>query len=154
LFFLFEHHLDCPGSGSVFPIRIRIQGSHFNTEPHGSGSGSETRVALIKKRKVLDFWYYRSWRELLHLAIFDLSLKHERKQHALERDLLPALLDCWPLYQLPRSFNTLLQAGLASPKCLSVILQTHTTPSFSRKFAEHLIKFKLQEKCKSSSSFC
>jgi len=39
-FFLFGHHFDCPGFGSrsVFPIRIRIPGSHFNMDPHGSGS--------------------------------------------------------------------------------------------------------------------
>jgi len=38
--FLFGHHFDCPGSGSVFPIRIRIQiqVSRFNTDPPGSGS--------------------------------------------------------------------------------------------------------------------
>jgi len=44
IFFLFGHHFDCPGSGSVFPIRIRIQGSHCNTDPHGSRSGSEILV--------------------------------------------------------------------------------------------------------------
>jgi len=40
LFPLFGHHFDCPGSASVLPIRIRIQGSRFNTDPHGSGSGT------------------------------------------------------------------------------------------------------------------
>jgi len=41
-FFLDGHHIDCPrsGSGSVFTIRIRIQGSHFNMDPLGSGSAS------------------------------------------------------------------------------------------------------------------
>jgi hypothetical protein len=31
IFFLFGHHFDSPGSGSVFPIRIR--GSHFYRDP-------------------------------------------------------------------------------------------------------------------------
>jgi len=42
IFFLLGHHFHCPGSGPgsvpVLPIWIRIQGSHFNTDPHGSGS--------------------------------------------------------------------------------------------------------------------
>jgi len=37
-------------SGSVFPKRIRIQGSHFNSDPHGSGSGYETPPAIIMWR--------------------------------------------------------------------------------------------------------
>jgi hypothetical protein len=53
----------------------------------------------------------RSWGEFLHLALFDLSLKHERRAHALERDLVAHLLASWPLYQLPRFFNTLLPVG-------------------------------------------
>jgi len=35
---LFGHHIDSPGSGSAFPKLVRIQGSHINTDPHGSGS--------------------------------------------------------------------------------------------------------------------
>jgi len=48
-FFLFGHHLDSPGSGSesVLPIRIRVKGSNFNTNPHGSGS--ETLAGAQKK---------------------------------------------------------------------------------------------------------
>jgi hypothetical protein len=57
------------------------------------------------------FVYFRSWGEFLHLALFDLSLKHERRAHALERDLVAHLLASWPLYQLPRIFNTLLPVG-------------------------------------------
>lgn len=36
-----------------------------------------------------------------------MSLKEERKYHHLEEDLLPSLLASWPLYQLPRTFNSL-----------------------------------------------
>jgi len=42
IFSPFGHHFDCPGSGSVFTIRI--QGSHFNTDPRESVSRSETLV--------------------------------------------------------------------------------------------------------------
>ena len=47
-FFLFGPHFDCPGSGSIFLIRIWIQGSHFNRDPHGSGSEKELSGRLFK----------------------------------------------------------------------------------------------------------
>jgi hypothetical protein len=34
-----------PGSGSAFPIRIRIQDSQMNAEPGGSGSTTVTTLA-------------------------------------------------------------------------------------------------------------
>ena len=47
IFPLYGHHFDCPGSESVFPVRIQIPGSHINTDPHGTGSGSETLIKRI-----------------------------------------------------------------------------------------------------------
>jgi hypothetical protein len=41
-------HFQAPGSGSAFPIRIRIQGSQINADPCGSES-----TALKKKPQLL-----------------------------------------------------------------------------------------------------
>jgi len=49
MFFLFGHHFDCPGSGSVFPILIWIQRSHINTDPHGSRSETLTVPRAISR---------------------------------------------------------------------------------------------------------
>jgi len=49
-FFFFRSHFDCAGSGSVFPIRIRILGSNFNTDPHASGS--EPTEKIIKDSSI------------------------------------------------------------------------------------------------------
>jgi len=38
IFSLYRSNIDCLESGSSFLIRIRIQGSHCNTDPHGSRS--------------------------------------------------------------------------------------------------------------------
>jgi hypothetical protein len=88
------------------------------TKIAGSGSGSISQRHGSADRdpdphqNVMDPEHCcRSWGEFLHLALFDLSLKHERRAHALETDLVAHLLASWPLYQLPRFFNTLLPVG-------------------------------------------
>jgi len=51
-----------------------------------------------------------SWPTFLHIAIFDLSIKTERRYHDLKTELLDPLLAGWHLYQLPRSLNVLTDA--------------------------------------------
>ncbi len=44
IFFTFVVQFGPPGSGSVFPMRIRIQPTKMNADPCGSGSGSATPI--------------------------------------------------------------------------------------------------------------
>ena len=46
-----------------------------------------------------------TWVDLVHLALFDLTLKTSRKFHDFDRDLVPFCLFNWPVFQLPKEMN-------------------------------------------------
>jgi len=46
-----------------------------------------------------------TWANLVHLSLFDLTLKTERKFHHFENDLMPFLLSSWSNFQLRKHFN-------------------------------------------------
>ena len=48
-----------------------------------------------------------SWTELVHLSLFDLTLKTERKFHHFEKDLLPFFRSSWNTFQLKKHFTSL-----------------------------------------------
>ena len=48
-----------------------------------------------------------SWAELVHLTLFDLTLKTERKFHHFEKDLLPFFRSSWNTFQLKKHFTNL-----------------------------------------------
>ena len=48
-----------------------------------------------------------SWTELVHLTLFDLTLKTERKFHHFEKDLLPFFRSSWNTFQLKKHFTSL-----------------------------------------------
>ena len=47
------------------------------------------------------------WTDLVHLALYDLTLKTSRKFHDFEGDLMPHLLTNWSRFQLYKHFNVL-----------------------------------------------
>jgi len=76
-FYLFGRHFDCPGSGSVFAIRIQIQihGSHITRDPHGPGS----RSATLEKSKADNFAEKNRFSTKQHNFLQDISNKREEK---------------------------------------------------------------------------
>ena len=48
-----------------------------------------------------------TWPDLVHLALYDLTLKMNRKFHDFETDLMPHLLKNWSMFQLYKHFNVL-----------------------------------------------
>jgi len=48
-----------------------------------------------------------SWTDLVHLALFDLTVKTSRRFHDLEKDLVPEILSNWSLFQMPKPKNAL-----------------------------------------------
>merc|ERR1719397_417531 len=48
-----------------------------------------------------------SWTDLVHLALYDLTLKTSRKFHDFSADLMPHLLGNWTMFQLHKHFNIL-----------------------------------------------
>ena len=48
-----------------------------------------------------------TWADLVHLALYDLTLKMNRKFHDFELDLIPHLLKNWSMFQLYKHFNVL-----------------------------------------------
>ena len=48
-----------------------------------------------------------TWADLVHLALYDLTLKMNRKFHDFEADLIPHLLKNWSMFQLYKHFNVL-----------------------------------------------
>ena len=48
-----------------------------------------------------------SWIDLVHLAIYDLSSKTNRKFHHFDNDLMPFILKNWAFFQLYKHFNCL-----------------------------------------------
>ena len=53
--------------------------------------------------KRMDF----SWIDLVHLALYDLSSKTNRKFHHFDNDLMPFMLKNWAFFQLYKHFNCL-----------------------------------------------
>ena len=48
-----------------------------------------------------------AWADLVHLALYDLTLKMNRKFHDFKLDLIPHLLKNWSMFQLYKHFNVL-----------------------------------------------
>ena len=55
-----------------------------------------------------------TWADLVHLALYDLTLKMNRKFHDFEADLIPHLLKNWSMFQLYKHFNVLTEEEKAS----------------------------------------
>jgi len=75
--FLFEHHYDYPGSGSVFLILMRIQGILFNTVPDGSGSETldETEPPTLFLRPRFNQNKCKTRQKMHHVYIIPFFLK-------------------------------------------------------------------------------
>jgi hypothetical protein len=48
-----------------------------------------------------------TWTELVHLALFDLTMKTDRKFHHFDKDLMPFLQSSWDTFQLKKHFTSL-----------------------------------------------
>ena len=55
-----------------------------------------------------------SWPDLVHLALYDLTLKTNRKFHDFEADLMPHLLSNWTMFQLYKHFNVMTEEDKTS----------------------------------------
>ena len=74
------------------------------------------------------------WSDLVHLAIYDLTLKTSRKFHDYDADIMPHILSNWKMFQLYKHHNALTedQRKGKTKECLILEKETFESGAESR----------------------